>query len=335
METKASHVLIGGFVLLFVAGIFGFTLWAAKIEIDQEFVYYDIPLTGSVNGLKIGSDVRYRGITIGSVQDIQIDPDDPSRVLVLAELRSDFPIREGDAATLQMQGITGVAVINIDGARAGNPPIEPPSGKKRAVIPSKPSQLERLFQSAPDLISGGVELVDRVSQLVDENNRQAITEIIVNIRDLTGAVSERREQIGNILDQFEASGADVSETLANLREASGKVSTIIDQLDETLVLARGAITGVDGVVRNDAAKALGEFRATMVGAQKTLATFDAMLAENREPIHDFTSDGLSEFTRFVEEARQLVASLERVSERIESDPARFLFGTQESEFRAE
>lgn len=51
-----------------------------------------------------------------------------------------------------------------------------------------------------------------------------------------------------------------------------------------------------------------------------------MVAENRPSLHDFSSEGLYELSRFLVEARALVASLSRVSDRFESDPARFMFG---------
>ncbi len=43
--------------------------------------------------------------------------------------------------------------------------------------------------------------------------------------------------------------------------------------------------------------------------------------------------GLPELLRFVQEARKLVSNLERLTAKIERDPARFFLGTQSPEFR--
>ena len=51
-----------------------------------------------------------------------------------------------------------------------------------------------------------------------------------------------------------------------------------------------------------------------------------MVAENRPMLHDFSSDGLYELSRFLVEAHALLASLSRVSGRFENHPARFMFG---------
>ena len=67
METRASHVVIGAFILVIVAGAFGFVLWLAKIEIDQQYAYYRVTFEEAVSGLSIGGDVRYNGIPVGVV----------------------------------------------------------------------------------------------------------------------------------------------------------------------------------------------------------------------------------------------------------------------------
>jgi phospholipid/cholesterol/gamma-HCH transport system substrate-binding protein len=58
------------------------------------------------------------------------------------------------------------------------------------------------------------------------------------------------------------------------------------------------------------------------------ARLDGLIAKNEESLGAFAGDGLVEFTRFIEEARQLVASSSRLIENLESDPTRFLLGGQ-------
>ena len=67
METRASYILVGSFVLTLIAGLFGFTVWVAKIQFEEARQPYRIYFTGSVTGLQTGSPVRYQGIPIGTV----------------------------------------------------------------------------------------------------------------------------------------------------------------------------------------------------------------------------------------------------------------------------
>ncbi len=54
-----------------------------------------------------------------------------------------------------------------------------------------------------------------------------------------------------------------------------------------------------------------------------------MIAENREPIRDFTATGLSEFTGLLLEMQDLVMALNRVTTELQRDPARFFFGDRQ------
>ena len=55
----------------------------------------------------------------------------------------------------------------------------------------------------------------------------------------------------------------------------------------------------------------------------------SILHNSREPVSEFASTGLSEFTQLVSEARLLVAALTRISVEFERDPARYLFGDRQ------
>ena len=59
-----------------------------------------------------------------------------------------------------------------------------------------------------------------------------------------------------------------------------------------------------------------------------------MVAENREPFRDFTAGGLYELNTLLIEARALLTGLNRVTTEVERDPARFLFGDQQSGYEA-
>jgi phospholipid/cholesterol/gamma-HCH transport system substrate-binding protein len=66
-----------------------------------------------------------------------------------------------------------------------------------------------------------------------------------------------------------------------------------------------------------------------MGLGKSQEQLTALIEENREPLANFTSAGLYEFTQLIAEARVLVSGLARISGQLERDPARFLFGDQQ------
>lgn len=135
METKAHHVLIGSFVILFMASLFIFLVWASKFEGGREYSEYDIYFEESVLGLDKSSAVLFNGIPVGDVLEIGIFSENTQLVHVGVKIRADVPILEGTTATLAMQGITGVLSVQVKGGPSGNQLLVAKSGEERPVIP--------------------------------------------------------------------------------------------------------------------------------------------------------------------------------------------------------
>jgi phospholipid/cholesterol/gamma-HCH transport system substrate-binding protein len=103
METRASYLLVGGFTLVLMACLFAFIVWLAKSSFEEaNSSRYHIYFTGSVAGLQEGSPVRYRGIALGTVRDIRIDPKNIARVQVTIEVAANTPIKEDAVAYLAL-----------------------------------------------------------------------------------------------------------------------------------------------------------------------------------------------------------------------------------------
>ena len=79
----------------------------------------------------------------------------------------------------------------------------------------------------------------------------------------------------------------------------------------------------------DARALIGDLRGTAQSLRKTSDEVHALIAENREPLSDFTATGLTEFTGLLIEMRDLVVALNRVTTELQRDPARFLFGDRQ------
>ena len=74
METRANYIIVGSFTLLVLVGSVVAIIWMAGANLDEDYSYYDIYFEGSVTGLKPGNPVRYRGIPVGVISEMHIDP---------------------------------------------------------------------------------------------------------------------------------------------------------------------------------------------------------------------------------------------------------------------
>ncbi len=328
METRANHVVIGSFVLIVVLGLFGFVLWLAKIEIDQEFSYYQVKFEEAVSGLPLGGDVRYSGIPVGAVTAIEIAKDDPAKVLVTLEVARDTPVRADTVAKLELQGITGVAFIQLRGGTAAAGPPRP--GLKGALpqLQSERSAIQAFFAGAPELINRAIVLVDAVTKLVNEDNRVAFGKILTNVEDLSGRLANRGPELEQML-------VDVQQIAGKTNELMGRLNSLIDGADATLSVARGTLSTADGLMEGELRQTLSDLSAASKEFEAVGKELNTLVVDNRQGLTAFSNDGLLELTRFLEEARVLISSATLLIEDLQSDPAQFLFGGQGGGFEAE
>ncbi len=377
METRASYTIVGAFVLAFIIGIVASIVWLADVEFDTENQRYYIYFDGTVTGLKTGNPVRYRGIPVGIVNQMEINPDNVEQVRVMIEVNSDTPIKEDASASLEFQGLTGVAFVQLTGGTNEAPTLRVKPGEKYPVIPSTPSQIEELFEKAPELLNRFIGLVDRANEILSTANQRNVGQILTNMTEFTGALAASSDDIqrllregGDTLTQVKGTAkeaetligafAERSESIAALAEKtlidvdalvveSGTlVSTgipVLEQTGRTMEKAEGLVNDLRphvGPLAESAKISLGEFNkiaedlryaARNIGnAANEAAT---LIDTNEDSLSEFANNGLYEFTQLISESRILIQVLTRISNELERDPARFLFGDQSEGFQAQ
>ncbi len=314
METRANHVLIGAFTLAVIVAAFGFILWLAKNEIDQHFTAYDILFEGSVTGLNVAGDVRYQGVRVGQVKEIRIYEKNPKLVRVRIEIDANTPVNSGSLASLEFFGITGVLFVQINSGDAKAAPLVAQADQEVPVIASGKSSLEALFTGAPQLLENAAVLVERLSLLVDTDNRKSISGILKNAETVSASVAGRSAEINELIINANKMSRDFSEVSGNLNALTARLDRLSMQAETTL----------NSDVHN--------FLREATGLTRELGD---IVKDNKMAINNFGDRGLREFATFVVEARQLVTTLDRVAQRLESDPARFFLGNSASEYQAE
>jgi phospholipid/cholesterol/gamma-HCH transport system substrate-binding protein len=308
MEQRANLALVGGFVLVLIAAFVAFVLWLGKAEFDREFAHYRILFPGAVTGLKEGNPVRYRGVPVGSVNTIRINPDNVEEVEVVVQVSRETPIKEDAEAALELQGITGIAYIQILGGTQGAAVLKTGRGRDMATIKARPSQLERVIQSAPELLNRFIVLVDRANLLFDEANQQAFAETLQNVRKLSTAMGNKAPEVERLL-------ADTAATMAEFRKAATSVGAMSEDLRGDVRKATQALPG-----------ALEDIRKAAAATASLASQVDGLVADNRTPLREFAASGLTDLTQLLQDMRLLIAGLNRLTSRMESDPARFFFG---------
>src|SRR6202030_4496808 len=137
MDRDANYFAVGAFVLLVSAMALSFVLWYTNQQDKRIYLRYEIYFPGTVSGLTPGSPVRYLGVDVGKVARIMIDPHQPSRVLVIADIDAAAPIDGRTRASLNLQGITGLLFIDLKQEGNSTVPGELAEGLHYPVIRSE------------------------------------------------------------------------------------------------------------------------------------------------------------------------------------------------------
>lgn len=321
METRASYVVVGLFVFTMFAAGMGFVVWLGKVELDRDVSIYEITFEEQVTGLSVGSPARYRGIPVGQVTDITIDPDNIEIIRVRVELDSKVPIKQDVYATLESQGLTGVGYIQLSGGSKDAPLLAARPGDDVPVLESRSSVLQEVAQAAPEIASQLVVLVNRANQLLNDNNRASIQNTLKNLESVSAILANRSSEIEAIIENAHTTMLVLDETVA---QVGGDISVMSEEISQTMATTRGTVSAVDAEIATVSA----DLRDTLQNVSKASNEAATLISENREAVNDFAVTGLYELTEFLVEGRQLMNDLDRLVRQVEADPARILFGNR-------
>ena len=299
METRANYVAVGAFVLAMLVAVVVAVAWLGATSFNRDFAHYDVYFEGSVTGLAQGSAVLYNGIQVGRVIEIRLNPKNLEQVRVTIEVDPTLQIKSDAAAVLQIQGLTGAAFIDISGGSQSASALPLQDGERYPVIASRQSGLQKVVTSAPEVLNRLIDVTDRLAQIFDDKNRAALAETLQNVRQLTAVAAAHSADIDSAL-------ADGAVAARELRGTAAELRVLFGQGDAANMF----------VTLSDTAKKLDHLADHI----------DGLVQENRPNLRDFSQNGLSQLSQLLVDARSLVANLNRITDEIERDPPRFLFG---------
>lgn len=311
METRAHFVMVGGFVIGAVLAVFAFVIWLGQFEFERRFDIYEIAVKGTVSGLDQGADVRFNGIKVGNVTAIRLDPNDPGQVRIRVQLGADTPVKTDSVATLEQQGLTGVSIVQIRGGTAEANRLVAQPGQTFPVIPYERSGFEELLEGAPNVLTQAEILIRRLQDIFSPRNAESFSAILQNFSTFSADAATAGKNLPKI-------SYDLREIVVELSAAAPKLADAIENVEE--------LTREGPQVAADIRASAQSFR-TLAGQLETL------VAENRGSVAQFTGDGLGEIATLSRELRGLVVTLNRVAERIETQPSSAFFGPGPAEYQ--
>lgn len=187
MENKSHAMAAGTFVLVLTALLASLWLWLSRDQ--QAYVRYEMTTNDAISGLQEQATVRYKGVAVGKVVDINFDAQNYGNVLIEIQVEDDAPISpSGTYAMLGYQGVTGIAHIQLDDVKEPTTELpRGPSGLPR--LPMKSSPLSVLADQGMTILGKVNETTERINQLLGDDNQAHFTALLGNVSEAAGNVN--------------------------------------------------------------------------------------------------------------------------------------------------
>ena len=332
MSARANYFKIGLFIIVgILLAVTGIVILKAGSLFERRSImetYFD----ESVQGLEVGSPIKYRGVKVGTVKKInfvrnvygnQMSPEDKFRfgsyVVVRSSVHEVFPgvkgdelesalhaaIEEGMRIRLATQGVTGVVHLEADHLDPKDYPPMPITWKPDYMyIPSAPSQIKVIGDT-----------INNIAKDLEQANIHKATsdldELLLSIKQLVEDthMAQISKQASQTLTEFQATVKEARQLLEN-----PKVERILTDAAVVAGTAKRAVTELDQTTRrlNRASETLPE---TMVRLERTLRRVDRLVTAKNQDLEQ-TIDNL----------RQISENVRDLTDEVKRYPSRLAFG---------
>lgn len=316
MITKAQKVRLGIFItaatLILLITLSVLSLQKIFKEKDTYYIAYE---NISVMGLNVGSSVKYLGLNVGTVDNIAIDSEDISRVIVTIDLKAQTPIKEDVIADITTIGITGIKIIELRG------------GTNEAEL-----------LSPGDFIQPGTSLTEDIT-LKAEQIAEKINILLNNLLELTS--EENRRKFSLLIDEASKTAqttneilrenkSNISRTLVNLDDLSGEMAVATKNVNRSLEVL-GAIVESDSfrMTMNNLAQFSQKINRTEIdelvnGLNKTVQRTNRLLTQAEFIVRE----NRDSFYQSMQELNQAIEYLNNAARQIDEDPSVLIGGSK-------
>ena len=324
MNKKISPTLIGAFVAGALALIILTVVLLGSGRLFRRSTEFVVYFDSSVNGLRIGAPVKFRGVEIGAVKDIllQLGPDlEVSRIPVIITIDQKKITRRGGSAAflddpesvkaaidrglrgqLHMESLlTGLLYIELD--FVPDTPVNFVESEENRLPYQEIPTIPTVFERAQDAAS-------RIMAKFDETDFQGLLQSLQKAADgIQNTVNS--PALRSSLESF-------GKAMPKIEEAVASIRNVAITLDQNVKGLSGDLQQTSGEART----ALKQAGSTMKRAEETISSVRGVI--------DADSPTFYELTKSLREVSAAARSLRQLANYLERNPRAIIFGKPDS-----
>lgn len=321
MASQRTKYTVGLFLIFGIGIALLAFIWLGMSRFLQKGHYYATYFNESVQGLDKDAPVKYRGVSIGRVDSIEVAPD--ARLIeVILKIETGQKLDNDIVAQLSPVGITGGMIIELDRMKEGEKDQSPKLGfeSEYPVVSSKPSEISGILQGINDVLiqirSMDLEVISGKIKLALDNANQSILD--ADLKALSENLMSSLDDLRQITDRERW-----DRIIASLEAASSSLNSVMGKADTSLDHVEGAVAGLEritvGKVETIEA-AIEDFKAA---AEKA----NILLEKGQLLVSDDSLSNLRQYllaiSRNLEQASE---NINRITEKIADQPSQLIFG---------
>ncbi len=244
-KLKTSNAFLIGLFVIFAVGLFiAIVIWLGADKLNKQSKFYVTYFDSSIDGLTVGSPVKYQGVDCGSVTAVKIAPDGKF-VEVQMQVMPEIKINDAIRVQATMSGIAGGKFLQLYFPKDKATMRQHPKlsfTPKMHLIESSSSSMEGLATAATSIASklAKVEYVaisERLYELIDSLTLMASysNSLIRNgqAANIIGNIELASSELANVIIKLDSLRIydDLEYTSLNLRKTSDEVLSLSKKID--------------------------------------------------------------------------------------------------------
>ena len=300
MQSIRTKFSVGLFVIIGMSVVILAILWLGMSDYLREGRKFSAYFDESVQGLSQDAAVKYRGVSVGRVDQIGVAPDG-RLVEIIFSLNKKLGNTKNLVAQIKSVGITGIMFVELERQQPGQE-IHTPSldfETKYPVVATKPSEMKQLLSDVYDILS-------RIKQIDMKGISDRLTTIMDNVNQLL--TSEKIEKFS-----------------ASLQETVHNSNQLIRETQKAVSEARKTVNRIDMQIASSAENfdlAIDEVYRAAERAEKTFATGTRSVEAVRRQAAKYDR----RMMQILEDLESVSANLNRLLEQLNRQPSRIIFG---------
>lgn len=316
MQSVRTKFSVGLFVIVGMTTVILVVLWLGMSEYFKETRRYAAYFDESVQGLSRDAAVKYRGVNVGKVEQINVAPDGRLIEIVFTVSKT---LQDTGALVAQLKsvGITGIMYMELE----KQPPEEKISRPEFSFTPKHPVVVTRPSEMK-QFLSDLYEILSRIKQVDVEGISTQLSQLMINtnmilkdaqIDKLSEGLQQAIENSNQLLDSEKWNRLQIS------------AESTIKNFDGLVSDTRNAVKKVDANI----AESAGHFDSAVAEVRKAAGTAEDVFAKGSRGL-DAAGSRAGDYDRhlveIIEELREATVRLNLLIEQVQNQPSRILYG---------